>query len=46
MNWLILIVAGVFEVVWAVALKMSNGFKNITADAVFAGGIVGLKLAR
>ena len=46
MNWLILIVAGLFEVVWAVALKMSNGFKNITADAVLAGGIVGLKLAR
>ena len=46
MNWLILIVAGLFEVVWAVALKMSNGFKNITRDAVFVGGIVGLKLAR
>ena len=46
MNWLILIVAGLFEVVWAVALKMSNGFKNITADVVFVGGIVGLKLAR
>ena len=46
MNWLILIVAGLFEVVWAVALKMSNGFKNITADVVFVGGIVGLNLAR
>ena len=39
MNWLILIVAGLFEVVWAVALKMSNGFKNITADAVFVCGM-------
>ena len=39
MNWLILIIAGLFEVVWAVALKMSNGFKNITADAVFLGGM-------
>lgn len=46
MNWLILIVAGVFEVIWAVALKMSNGFKNIAADVVFAAGIVGLKLSR
>ena len=27
MGWLILIVAGLFEVVWAVALKMSNGLK-------------------
>jgi multidrug transporter EmrE-like cation transporter len=26
-NWLILIVAGLCEVVWAVALKMSNGLK-------------------
>ena len=45
MNWLILIVAGLFEVVWAVALKMANAFKNNKID-VFAGGIVGLKLAR
>ncbi len=39
MNWMILITAGLFEVVWAVALKMSNGFKKITADAVFVGGM-------
>ena len=39
MNWMILITAGLFEVVWAVALKMSNGFKNITANAVFVGGM-------
>jgi quaternary ammonium compound-resistance protein SugE len=39
MNWLILIVAGLFEVVWATALKMSNGFMNIWADAVFLLGM-------
>jgi len=39
MNWLILIVAGLFEVIWAVALKMSNGFKNVAADAVFVVGM-------
>ena len=39
MSWIILITAGLFEVVWAVALKMSNGFKNITVDAVFVGGM-------
>ncbi|MBQ3806689.1 MAG: quaternary ammonium compound efflux SMR transporter SugE [Kiritimatiellae bacterium] len=39
MSWMILIIAGIFEVVWATALKMSNGFKNITADAVFVGGM-------
>ena len=39
MNWLILIVAGLFEVIGAVALKMSNGFKNVAADAVFVVGM-------
>ena len=39
MNWLILIVAGIFEVVWATALKMSNGFRNPLADVVCAVGM-------
>ena len=39
MNWLILIVAGLFEVVWATALKMSNGFRNPLADTVFVVGM-------
>ena len=39
MNWLILIVAGLFEVVWAIALKMSNGFRNVPADAVCVVGM-------
>ena len=39
MNWLILIVAGIFEVVWATALKMSNGFRNPLADAVVVVGM-------
>ena len=39
MDWLILIVAGLFEVVWAVALKMSNGFRNVTADVAFVAGM-------
>ena len=39
MNWIILIVAGLFEVVWAVALKMSNGFRNVTADIAFVVGM-------
>ena len=29
--WLILFLAGLFEVVWAVALKLSHGFTNIKA---------------
>ena len=39
MNWLILITAGLFEVVWAAALKMSNGFRNPVADVVCAVGM-------
>ena len=39
MGWLILIVAGLFEVVWAVALKMSNGFRNVAADVAFVAGM-------
>ena len=39
MNWIILIVAGLFEVVWAVALKMSNGFRNVVADVAFVVGM-------
>ena len=37
---MILIVAGISEVVWATALKMSNGFKNPLADVVCIGGMV------
>ena len=40
MNWLILLAAGLFEVVWATALKMSNGFANVKADIVFVIGTV------
>lgn len=39
MNWLILIFAGFFEIVWATALKMSNGFRNPLADVVCAVGM-------
>ena len=39
MNWIILIAAGLSEVVWAVALKMSNGFRNLAADAVCVAGM-------
>jgi Membrane transporters of cations and cationic drugs len=39
MNWIILITAGLFEVVWATALKMSNGLRNPLADAVCVVGM-------
>ena len=39
MNWLVLLAAGLFEVVWATALKTSNGFANVKADIVCALGM-------
>lgn len=39
MNWIFLIAAGLCEVAWAVALKMSNGFRNLVADAVCIAGM-------
>lgn len=35
MAWVSLIVAGLLEVVWAIALKKSNGFTEPVASAVF-----------
>jgi len=29
MNWLILIIAGLFEVAWAIGMKYSNGFTKL-----------------
>ena len=34
MNWIILTLAGGFEVAWAIALKYSNGFRNPVAVAL------------
>jgi len=34
MAWIALIVAGLFEVVWAYAMKLSNGFTNLTYSVV------------
>lgn len=39
MSWIILITAGLFEIVWATALKIANGFRNPVADVVCAVGM-------
>ena len=36
MAWLLVIVAGLFETAFAVALKLSDGFKNIPWTVTFA----------
>ena len=40
MAWIILVVSGVFEAVWAVALGKSDGFTRLVPSLVFAGGLV------
>ncbi|MED7819595.1 MULTISPECIES: DMT family transporter [unclassified Francisella] len=38
--WFYLLLAGVFEIVWAVALKYSNGFTNFKASAIVIIGMI------
>jgi quaternary ammonium compound-resistance protein SugE len=40
MNWFILIVAGVFEIGWAVGLKYTEGFTRPWPTALTAGAMV------
>lgn len=40
MAWVVLIVAGVLETVWAVALEASKGFSRLVPSAVFAVALV------
>ncbi|MEV4614030.1 SMR family transporter [Kitasatospora sp. NPDC049258] len=40
MAWVVLIVAGVLETVWAVALEGSKGFSRLTPSLVFAVALV------
>ncbi|BDH56105.1 multidrug efflux SMR transporter [Tsukamurella sp. PLM1] len=40
MAWIILIVSGAFEAVWATALGKSEGFSKLTPTLVFFGALV------
>ena len=40
MAWAVLIVAGLLEAVWAVALKESHGFTKVGPDVVFVIAVV------
>ena len=40
MAWLVLVLSGVLEAVWAVALGKSEGFSRLTPSVVFAVGLV------
>ena len=34
MAWLVLVLAGIFEVIWAYSMKMSEGFTRLTPSVV------------
>jgi quaternary ammonium compound-resistance protein SugE len=40
MSWIVLIVSGVLEAVWATALGKSEGFTKLWPSVVFAGALV------
>lgn len=40
MQWIYLLIAGLFEVSWAVGLKLSNGFTNLTISILTVIGMV------
>lgn len=40
MGWIVLIVSGMFEAVWAVALGRSEGFSRLVPSLVFGGALV------
>ena len=40
MSWLILIVSGVLEAVWATALDRSEGFSRWVPSVIFVGALV------
>ncbi len=39
MAWIYLIIAGIFEVVWAMALKYSHGFTKLYPSLITLGGM-------
>ena len=40
MAWLVLVLSGVLEAVWAIALGRSEGFTRLTPSLVFGGALV------
>lgn len=40
MNWIYLLIAGLFEVAWTVGMKLSDGFSNLTISILTIIGMV------
>jgi quaternary ammonium compound-resistance protein SugE len=41
MAWIVLFTAGLFEIVWAVAMKQSHGFTRLVPTLVTVAGMIG-----
>lgn len=41
MSWLILVVAGLLEVAWAVGLKQTDGFRRVVPTTLVVSALVG-----
>ncbi len=40
MNWILLVVAGLFEIIWAVGLKYTQGFTKLYPSLLSGGSMV------
>lgn len=40
MTWIYLVIAGLFEVVWATMMKLSNGFSHLGYTAATVVGMI------
>lgn len=40
MYWIYLFIAGIFEILWAVGLKLSNGFSNLYISILTVFGMI------
>lgn len=40
MHWIYLLIAGIFEILWSVGLKLSNGFTNLTISILTVLGMI------
>ncbi|HFJ0015130.1 TPA: quaternary ammonium compound efflux SMR transporter SugE [Shigella boydii] len=40
MSWIILVIAGLLEVVWAVGLKYTHGFSRLTPSVITVTGMI------
>ncbi|MGE4409115.1 MAG: multidrug efflux SMR transporter [Sphingobium sp.] len=39
MAWIALVIAGLFEIIWAAAMKQSEGFTRLGPTAIMVGGM-------